>query len=130
MAAPEVPSRVVSAEELSAANGQNGGPVYLAIKGVVYDVTEGANFYGPGRKQLRTPFVHGQCVGTSMGTCASKAWHGCVLATVRMQGCMHAHAQRTRAADSKQFNFSNPLQSRKLSTAVLPCIQLHPQPTP
>lgn len=104
MASPEVPSRVVSAEELSAANGQNGGPVYLAIKGVVYDVTEGANFYGPGRKQLRTPFAHVHCCQDSWHehghACEQSLAWVCVLATAPMQGCMHVHTQQTRAADS------------------------------
>jgi membrane-associated progesterone receptor component len=38
-----------TAEELKAFNGQEEGkPIYLAIRGVVYDVTAGANFYGKG----------------------------------------------------------------------------------
>ncbi|KZZ86944.1 Cytochrome b5 [Ascosphaera apis ARSEF 7405] len=40
--------RVFTPTTLQPYNGQNGAPVYLAVKGKVYDVTSGRNFYGPG----------------------------------------------------------------------------------
>eukprot|EP00633_Aureoumbra_lagunensis_P001141 CAMPEP_0197290546 /NCGR_PEP_ID=MMETSP0890-20130614/7737_1 /TAXON_ID=44058 ORGANISM="Aureoumbra lagunensis, Strain CCMP1510" /NCGR_SAMPLE_ID=MMETSP0890 /ASSEMBLY_ACC=CAM_ASM_000533 /LENGTH=130 /DNA_ID=CAMNT_0042762577 /DNA_START=195 /DNA_END=587 /DNA_ORIENTATION=+ len=39
----------VSNEELMSANGENGAPIWLSIKGRVYDVSSSPNFYGPGR---------------------------------------------------------------------------------
>lgn len=41
--------RVFTPTTLQSYNGQNGAPVYLAVKGKVYDVTSGRNFYGPVR---------------------------------------------------------------------------------
>ena len=38
----------VTPAELVAADGGDGGPLYLAIRGRVYDVSAGASFYGPG----------------------------------------------------------------------------------
>merc|ERR1711963_203012 len=40
--------RTVSLDELSAHDGQRSPLVYLSIVGYVYDVTAGAQFYGPG----------------------------------------------------------------------------------
>ncbi|GAX80923.1 hypothetical protein CEUSTIGMA_g8358.t1 [Chlamydomonas eustigma] len=37
-----------TSEQLSSYNGEQGKPVYLAVRGVVYDVTDGTSFYGPG----------------------------------------------------------------------------------
>lgn len=59
MAPPESPAeeaaeRAVSAEELAAATGENEGALYIAMKDpygpriVVFDVSAGAGFYGPG----------------------------------------------------------------------------------
>ena len=39
----------VTAAELAAADGADGAPLWLAIRGRVYDVTAGAAFYGPGK---------------------------------------------------------------------------------
>mmetsp|Transcript_15847 Transcript_15847/g.26219 ORF Transcript_15847/g.26219 Transcript_15847/m.26219 type:complete len:161 (-) Transcript_15847:409-891(-) len=49
-AASPVPEPVVrdfTPEELAVFNGQNDSPVYLAVKGIVYDVSPGRAFYGP-----------------------------------------------------------------------------------
>lgn len=37
-----------SAEELANFKGDDDGPIYLAVMGLVYDVTKGRDFYGPG----------------------------------------------------------------------------------
>ncbi|KAL2267108.1 hypothetical protein VTJ83DRAFT_4385 [Remersonia thermophila] len=52
---PEVPAeppatvfRTFTPRTLLPYNGENGMPVYLAVRGKVFDVTRGRNFYGPG----------------------------------------------------------------------------------
>jgi membrane-associated progesterone receptor component len=40
--------RTFTPTELKKYNGENGQPVYLAVKTKVYDVTQGRTFYGPG----------------------------------------------------------------------------------
>ncbi|KAI5290591.1 hypothetical protein KEM54_001089 [Ascosphaera aggregata] len=45
--APQI-FRVYTPTTLLRFNGENNAPVYLAVKGKVYDVTSGKNFYGPG----------------------------------------------------------------------------------
>ncbi|WPG98855.1 Hypothetical protein R9X50_00165300 [Acrodontium crateriforme] len=40
--------RVFTPPELLPFNGQNNAPVYLAVRGRVFDVSSGRNFYGPG----------------------------------------------------------------------------------
>ncbi|XP_031563849.1 neudesin-like [Actinia tenebrosa] len=42
--------RLFSLEELSSYNGQNSElPIYVAVKGVVFDVTQGKDYYGVGK---------------------------------------------------------------------------------
>ncbi|GET93777.1 hypothetical protein, conserved [Leishmania tarentolae] len=38
-----------TAEELAQFSGENGTPIYISVKGKVYDCTGGAAFYGPGK---------------------------------------------------------------------------------
>ena len=49
---PKGPSPIVfrtfTPPELKPYNGENNMPVYLAVRGQVFDVTPGRNFYGPG----------------------------------------------------------------------------------
>ena len=48
LAASPAPSKAFSKEELARFSGENGQPVYLCLKGTVFDVTSGKGFYGPG----------------------------------------------------------------------------------
>ncbi|CAI6340324.1 unnamed protein product [Periconia digitata] len=47
-APPPIVFRTFTPPELFPYNGLNGMPVYLAVRGRVFDVTAGKNFYGPG----------------------------------------------------------------------------------
>lgn len=47
-AIPIKTEQVLTKEELSKFRGENGGPIYLALMGRVFDVTKGKDFYGPG----------------------------------------------------------------------------------
>ncbi|KAG5490839.1 hypothetical protein JKF63_00961 [Porcisia hertigi] len=35
--------------DLAPFTGENGVPIYMSVKGIVYDCTSGADFYGPGK---------------------------------------------------------------------------------
>jgi membrane-associated progesterone receptor component len=45
---PAVVFRVFTPPELAVNNGTAGKPIYFAVRGRVFDVSPGANFYGPG----------------------------------------------------------------------------------
>lgn len=45
---PPVVFRTFTPPDLKPYNGENNMPVYLAVRGRVFDVTPGRNFYGPG----------------------------------------------------------------------------------
>ena len=42
------PTRIFTKEELANNKGENGGDIYLAFMGRVFDVTRGRDYYGPG----------------------------------------------------------------------------------
>ncbi|MCJ1396886.1 hypothetical protein MMC11_000076 [Xylographa trunciseda] len=45
---PPTVFRIFTPPELKPFNGENSMPVYLAVRGRIFDVTPGRNFYGPG----------------------------------------------------------------------------------
>ncbi|MCJ1441361.1 MAG: hypothetical protein MMC23_001847 [Stictis urceolatum] len=45
---PTVVFRTFTPPELKPLNGEEGRPVYMGVRGQVFDVTNGRNFYGPG----------------------------------------------------------------------------------
>lgn len=47
-APPAVVFRTYTPHTLLPFNGEDGGPVYFAVRGKVFDVSRGRNFYGPG----------------------------------------------------------------------------------
>jgi membrane-associated progesterone receptor component len=47
--------REFTAEELLQNRGVDGSPVYIAVRGQVYDVSAGRDFYGPGKVAVHTP---------------------------------------------------------------------------
>lgn len=54
-----------NAEALAAYTGADGGSIYVSVKGVVYDVTKGADFYGPGKS-------YGVFAGKDVSRCLGK----------------------------------------------------------
>jgi membrane-associated progesterone receptor component len=51
--APTLLFKTYTPKTLAPFDGRDGGRILLAIKGKVFDVTAGRNFYGPGERALR-----------------------------------------------------------------------------
>jgi membrane-associated progesterone receptor component len=60
-----VPLPRLDAETLAAFNGCNGQPIYLSVKNIVYDVSAGRDFYGPGKP-------YGVFAGKEVSRCLAK----------------------------------------------------------
>lgn len=56
---PPVVFRTYTPKKLIEFNGQGDKPVYLAVRGRVFDVTPGKSFYGPVRRPADTPEYRG-----------------------------------------------------------------------
>ena len=55
----------LDADSLAVFNGTNDHPIYISIKGVVYDVSSGSDFYGPGKP-------YGVFAGKEVSRCLAK----------------------------------------------------------
>jgi hypothetical protein len=66
---PTVTFRVYTPRTLAPFNGGDGGRILLAIKGVVFDVTAGRDFYGPSERFLVRCFVGGLLMGCGQWAC-------------------------------------------------------------
>eukprot|EP00758_Cryptobia_borreli_P004377 Tbor_TRINITY_DN4340_c1_g1::TRINITY_DN4340_c1_g1_i1::g.7775::m.7775/K17278/PGRMC1_2; membrane-associated progesterone receptor component len=56
---------IFKANDLKKKDGTNGEEIYLSLKGVVYDVTSGVDFYGPGKP-------YGVFAGKEVSRCLAK----------------------------------------------------------
>eukprot|EP00658_Telonema_sp_P-2_P012797 TRINITY_DN14871_c0_g1_i1.p2 TRINITY_DN14871_c0_g1~~TRINITY_DN14871_c0_g1_i1.p2 ORF type:complete len:136 (+),score=44.55 TRINITY_DN14871_c0_g1_i1:92-499(+) len=57
--------RTFTAEELAPFDGSEGKPLYLSVMGVVFDVSAGGDFYGPGK-------AYGVFAGKEVSRCLGK----------------------------------------------------------
>eukprot|EP00026_Physarum_polycephalum_P015047 Phypoly_transcript_15636.p1 GENE.Phypoly_transcript_15636~~Phypoly_transcript_15636.p1 ORF type:complete len:111 (+),score=15.79 Phypoly_transcript_15636:191-523(+) len=48
--AQEIPDKTFTPAELLKYDGRNSNPIYISLKGTVFDVTKGSDFYGVGTK--------------------------------------------------------------------------------
>jgi membrane-associated progesterone receptor component len=60
-----VPLPRLDAETLATFDGRNGQPIYISVKSVIYDVSAGSDFYGPGKP-------YGVFAGKEVSRCLAK----------------------------------------------------------
>ena len=75
----------ISLEQLAQYRGEGSSDVYVAIKGIVYNVTSASEFYGPGRYLHALPLIHYPTPSFSGGSYHVFAGRECARALALMK---------------------------------------------